>query len=107
MAVYIQAALPLLCICLLYTSTGYASTRYAFRSARQQHYRRIGHFHKSRVGNFKHADFVCRTVSPVTFGGETKKDVKPDESYTSDTVTINIPEGHYLVWEWTWLWKAD
>ena len=34
-------------------------------------------------------------------GGETKKDVKPDESYTSDTVTINIPEGHYLVWEWT------
>lgn len=39
--------------------------------------------------------------TPVTFGGETKKDVKPDESYTSDTVTINIPEGHYLVWEWT------
>lgn len=29
--------------------------------------------------------------TPVTFGGETKKDVKPDESYTSDTVTINIP----------------
>lgn len=37
----------------------------------------------------------------VTFGGETSKDVAPKEDYWSDSVTVNIPEGHYLVWEWT------
>ncbi len=37
----------------------------------------------------------------VTFGGETSKDVAPVEAYWSDPVTIDIPEGHYLVWEWT------
>lgn len=39
--------------------------------------------------------------TPVTFGGESTKEVKSDESYWSDPVTMNIPEGHYLVWEWT------
>lgn len=39
--------------------------------------------------------------TPVTFGGESSKEVKSDESYWSDPVTMNIPEGHYLVWEWT------
>lgn len=37
----------------------------------------------------------------VTFGGETSKEVEPTEAYWSDPVTIDIPEGHYLVWEWT------
>lgn len=37
----------------------------------------------------------------VTFGGETSKEVEPTEAYWSDPVTIDIPDGHYLVWEWT------
>ena len=37
----------------------------------------------------------------VTFGGSNSKGVTPNESYWSDTVSFNVPEGHYLVWEWT------
>lgn len=37
----------------------------------------------------------------ITFGGETKKSVSPCETFWSDPVTIDIPQGHYLVWEWT------
>lgn len=37
----------------------------------------------------------------VTFGGKDSKEVTPDEVYWSDPVKMNIPEGHYLVWEWT------
>lgn len=37
----------------------------------------------------------------VTFDGEASKDVAPVETYWSDPVAIDIPEGHYLVWEWT------
>ncbi|MBO5449358.1 MAG: SGNH/GDSL hydrolase family protein [Ruminococcus sp.] len=37
----------------------------------------------------------------ITFGGETKKEVSPCETFWSDPVALNIPEGHYLVWEWT------
>lgn len=39
--------------------------------------------------------------TPVTFGGKETKEVTADESYWSDPVTMNIPEGHYMVWEWT------
>lgn len=39
--------------------------------------------------------------TPVTFGGKETKKVAADESYWSDPVTMNIPEGHYMVWEWT------
>lgn len=39
--------------------------------------------------------------TPVTFGGKETKEVAADESYWSDPVTMNIPEGHYMVWEWT------
>ncbi len=39
--------------------------------------------------------------TPVTFGGKETKEVAADESYWSDPVTVNIPEGHYMVWEWT------
>ncbi len=38
---------------------------------------------------------------PVTFSGNESKDVKSGEAFWSDPVTIDIPEGHYLVWEWT------
>ncbi len=37
----------------------------------------------------------------VTFRGKDSKEVAPDEIYQSDPVKMNIPEGHYLVWEWT------
>lgn len=39
--------------------------------------------------------------TPVTFGGKITKEVASDESYWSDPVTMKIPEGHYMVWEWT------
>ena len=39
--------------------------------------------------------------TPVTFGGKDSKDVTPNETYWSDPVEMDIPEGHYLVWEWT------
>ena len=39
--------------------------------------------------------------TPVTFGGKDSKEVAPDEAYWSDPVEMDIPEGHYLVWEWT------
>lgn len=40
-------------------------------------------------------------IQTVTFdeGSKTKK-VSPDEKFWSDPVTIDIPESHYLVWEW-------
>lgn len=39
---------------------------------------------------------------PVTFdGGNTSKDVLSGETFWSDAITLNIEEGHYLVWEWT------
>ena len=37
----------------------------------------------------------------VTFNDNSSKEVTPNESYWSDPVTFNVPEGHYLVWEWT------
>ncbi len=40
-------------------------------------------------------------VTPVTFDGSASRSVTPGETYWSDSVTIDIPEGHYLVWEWT------
>lgn len=37
----------------------------------------------------------------VTFSGSAAKEVAPDETFWSDPVTLNVPEGHYLLWEWT------
>lgn len=37
----------------------------------------------------------------ITFDGETTKDVEPDETFWSDPVEFDVPEGHYLLWEWT------
>lgn len=37
----------------------------------------------------------------VTFDGAGSKKVAPAETFWSDPVTLNIPEDHYLVWEWT------
>lgn len=38
---------------------------------------------------------------PVTFDGNMSKEVSPDEVFKSDPITVDIPEGHYLMWEWT------
>lgn len=39
---------------------------------------------------------------PVTFdGGNTSKEVAEGETFWSDSVNLNVEEGHYLVWEWT------
>ncbi|MBR1554831.1 MAG: SGNH/GDSL hydrolase family protein [Oscillospiraceae bacterium] len=37
----------------------------------------------------------------ITFDGSPEKSVSPDETFRSDAVTLDVPEGKYLVWEWT------
>ena len=37
----------------------------------------------------------------ITFDGSPEKSVSPDETFWSDAVTLDVPEGKYLVWEWT------
>ena len=37
----------------------------------------------------------------VTFDGSKTREVEPGETFWSDEITIDIPEDHYLVWEWT------
>ncbi len=37
----------------------------------------------------------------ITFDGETTRNVKAKETFWSDAVTIDVPEGSYLVYEWT------
>ncbi len=37
----------------------------------------------------------------VTFDGEAGKEVASNEKFWSDSVTFDVPDGHYLVWEWT------
>ncbi|GIP10045.1 hypothetical protein J1TS5_22150 [Paenibacillus macerans] len=38
---------------------------------------------------------------PVTFDGENGKAVEPGETFWSDPVHIELPEGHYLAFTWT------
>lgn len=47
------------------------------------------------------ADDEITSRTPVTFDGSTSKSVASGEAFWSDGVTIDIPEGHFLVWEWT------
>lgn len=44
-------------------------------------------------------EITART--PVTFGGEAGREVDSNEAFWSDPVSFNVPEGHFLVWEWT------
>ena len=37
----------------------------------------------------------------ITFDGSTEKSVLPDETFWSDKINFSVPEGEYLVWEWT------
>ena len=41
------------------------------------------------------------TYVDVTFGGASSRVVEPGETLWSDEVTIDIPEKHYLCYEWT------
>lgn len=41
------------------------------------------------------------TSVAITFGGETSKVVEAGEEFTSDEVTVNVPEGHFLAFTWT------
>ena len=41
------------------------------------------------------------SLTDVTFDGAAARDVAPGETFWSDPVTIDIPAGHSLVWEWT------
>ncbi len=36
----------------------------------------------------------------VTYDGKTSREVLPGECFWSDEVTLSLPEGHDLVWEW-------
>ncbi len=40
-------------------------------------------------------------LCPLTFDGSLSRTVQPGESYWSDDVPLDIPEGHYLVFQWT------
>ncbi|MBQ8012292.1 MAG: SGNH/GDSL hydrolase family protein [Oscillospiraceae bacterium] len=45
---------------------------------------------------------TAKLLAKVTFdGGNAGKKVTSGETFWSDAVTISVPEGHYLVWEWT------
>ncbi|MBQ8922113.1 MAG: SGNH/GDSL hydrolase family protein [Oscillospiraceae bacterium] len=39
--------------------------------------------------------------TPVTFEGAAQRTVTPEETFWSDPVQFNVPEGNYLVWTWT------
>ena len=37
----------------------------------------------------------------LTFGGSTSRDVAGGEMFWSDAITINVPDGYYLIFQWT------
>lgn len=47
------------------------------------------------------ANVTPETMTAVTFGGAASKDVSPSETFWSDPVSLTVPEGHYLLWQWT------
>ncbi len=47
------------------------------------------------------ANISPETSAAVTFSGNASKDVAPDEVFWSDPVDFDVPDGHYLLWEWT------
>lgn len=51
-------------------------------------------------GGTSHEDAITNYVD-ITFDGNASRDVASGETFWSDSVTYNIEEGHYLVWEWT------
>lgn len=51
---------------------------------------------KSAAGLGKIADF-----KQITFDGKAERDVAAQEMFWSDAVSVNVPNGYYLVFEWT------
>ena len=52
------------------------------------------------IGGLDVAPGELLNPTPVTFDGQREKSVTPDEKFWSDEVTFELPENHYLVWEW-------
>lgn len=40
-------------------------------------------------------------AKPLTFGGSATRDVAGGEMFWSDALTLNVPKGHWLIFEWT------
>ena len=53
------------------------------------------------VGTSSEIQGAVLNEQPVTFAGDTQKQVSPDETFWSDPLTVDIPAGNYLVWTWT------
>jgi hypothetical protein len=52
-------------------------------------------------GTTPNGSIVTGTQVQLRFGGNTYKDVSPNEKFWSDTVTLNVPTSHYLAFTWT------
>ncbi len=53
------------------------------------------------VADAYEATSAVRNETAVTFGGESTKSVTPGETFWSDPISFEVPEGSYLVWTWT------
>ncbi|WP_433946289.1 SGNH/GDSL hydrolase family protein [Paenibacillus sp. SN-8-1] len=52
-------------------------------------------------GRSRDGSVVAGSLVPVTFGGSHSREVAPGECFYSDEVTVDIAEGHDLVFSWT------
>ncbi|MNH81298.1 GDSL-like Lipase/Acylhydrolase [compost metagenome] len=52
-------------------------------------------------GRERDGSVVAGSLVPVTFGGSLSKEVEAGEQFYSDEVTVDITEGHDLVFSWT------
>ena len=61
---------------------------------------------RARIGIGQSSGVEMDTPDPVTgwvdvtYGGKTSRKVLPGECFWSDEVTLSLPAGHDLVWEW-------
>ncbi len=53
------------------------------------------------VGTASEIQGAVRNEQPVTFSGQAQKSAAPSETYWSDPLTVDVPDGDYLVWTWT------
>ncbi|RUT36233.1 SGNH/GDSL hydrolase family protein [Paenibacillus zeisoli] len=52
-------------------------------------------------GRERDGSVVAGSLVPLTFGGSHSREVEPGERFYSDEVTVDIAEGHDLVFSWT------
>ncbi len=52
-------------------------------------------------GGTSNAEPITNTVNVTFDGGSTTKNVGYMETFWTDPVNFNVPDGHFLVWEWT------